>query len=143
MYIRKLTLARGMTAAELAGEAGAMLSAQERLTVRTLVSVNGEVVVRAFSPGDGVTRWIGMDRQLTLTLTPLGDRQVLARFDGGRWLYRGALVIAGTFVIAWPLAVTAVIGAIRWMLLVRRMLRLLRANAPPDVPVSQTRQPHP
>lgn len=125
----RLTLADDMTISKLAHAVEMMLSTQERLATKILITVNGEYVVQAHSKNEQILRWIGMDQHLTLTLSPVKEKCCLVRIHSIRWLFQSALAATGLFVVAWPLAVTAIIGAIRKKSLARKILRLLNANA--------------
>lgn len=124
-----LTPAGGGTASGPAHLAAEMLEEQERLDTRLLASAGGAWTVQARSRNARFLRWLGLDRQITLTLTPDGTGGIIVRAAGGPWLLRCTVFLTGALVACWPLAVTAAVGAVRSRLLVRRTVRLLRRGA--------------
>ena len=126
MKIIELSLEKGTTVSDLAHDAERMLSAREGLATQLLVTLDGAYIVQAHARSDRLLRWIGLDRRLTLTLTPAGESACLARISAGSWLYQTILIATGVFFVAWPLAVTAAVGMIRKAWLIRRVCALFR-----------------
>ena len=128
MKVKKLTLEKGTTVSDLAHDAERMLSAREGLKTQLLVTLDGAYIVQAHSRSERGLRWIGLDRWLTLTLTPSGENACLARSSAGSWLYQSCLIATGVFLAAWPLAVTAAIGMIREFLLIKKTNRFIKSS---------------
>ena len=127
----ELTPADGCSISGLAHMAAVILEGQEHLDTRLLATVGGEWIIQGYSRNDQLLRWVGLDRHIILTLTPAGTGYILVRASSGSRLLRSALILTGTLVACWPLAVTAAVGAVRNRLLMHRMIRLLRSSAPP------------
>ncbi len=124
----------GRTLPSMAQAAAAMLSGQENLSTRILATTGGEYIIQADCRCGRILRWIGMDQQITVTLSPAGQGRVHVKIvRNHRFLSRSLLFLTGLLVCCWPLAVTAAAGAVRGSLLERRIIRFLSGRSPPDV----------
>ena len=128
----EMTLTEGTTLSSAAHAAAEMLE-QENMETRILTTLSGEYVVQAHSRNGETFRWIGMDRHMTVTLSPYGPGRVRVRTVRSRWLLsRGILFLTGLLVICWPLVVTTTAGAVRGLLQERRIRRFLQGKGPPE-----------
>ena len=75
--------------------------------------MNGDYVIQGRSANANATQWVGLDKNLTIHLSAIGERGVLYQAGADRWLSKSALIATGTFIIAWPLAVTGTIGLVK------------------------------
>ena len=122
----------GTTLSSAAHAAAGMLDEQENMETRILTTVSGEYVIQAHDRNEQVLRWIGMDRQITIILSPYSQGHVRIRTVCSRWLLsRGILFLTGLMVICWPLVVTTTAGVIRDCLLEKRIRRFLQGKSPP------------
>ena len=107
-----MNLPEGRTIADLAHAIETVMMTREGLTTQVLTAANGDYVIQGRSANASSTQWIGMDKNLTIRLSPVGERGVYFQAGEDRWLSKSALLATGTFIIAWPLAFTAGIGMI-------------------------------
>lgn len=124
MKTRMMPLSEGRTIADLAHTIQTLLMTREEMDTQLLTTESGEYVIQARSQNAETTQWVGMDKNLTIRLTPVGDSCVMAQAGSERWLSKGALLFTGTFIIAWPLAVTSGIGLVKQKQLADRVLNL-------------------
>jgi hypothetical protein len=119
-----MNLPEGRTIADLARAIETVMMTREGLTTQLLTTANGDYVIQGRSANANATQWVGMDKNLTIKLMPVGERCVMIQAGSERWLSKSALLFTGTFIVAWPLAVTSGIGLVKQKKLADRMLNL-------------------
>ena len=124
MKNQMMTLAEGVTIHGIAHTIETVLMTREQMQTQLLTTAAGEYVIQARSANAKASQWVGMDKNLTIKLTPVGDRCVMAQAGSERWLSKGALLFTGTFIVAWPLAVTSGIGLVKQKQLADRVMNL-------------------
>ena len=124
MKTRMMTLTDGRTLSDLAHTIETILMTREQMDTQLLCGEHGEYVIQARSANAKASQWVGMDKNLTIKLMPVGERCVMIQAGSERWLSKGALLFTGTFIVAWPLAVTSGIGLVKQKKLADRMLNL-------------------
>ena len=108
-----MNLPEGRTIANLARAIETVMMTREGLSTQLLTTANGDYVIQGRSANANASQWVGMDKNLTIHLSAIGERGVLYQAGADRWLSKSALIATGTFIIAWPLAVTGTIGMIK------------------------------
>ena len=132
MKTYEMTLEEGTTLPAAVHAAAGMLDEREKMETRILATAGGDYVIQAHARNGQILRWIGMDRQISVTLSPGGPGRVRVRTSCSRWLLsRGILFLTGLLVICWPLVITTTAGAIRDRLLEKRIRRFLQGKGPP------------
>lgn len=110
---------------------------QQGYRVQSLVdtATRGIVVQIANDKGGfwgGVKKCIGQGKCVTLSINP-SEGGVLVEVGNGEWMKKSLAVFVGTFVFAWPLAITGTAGAVQQLMLmkdVRKSATYFLKNAP-------------
>ena len=108
-----MNLPEGRTISDLAHAIETVMMSREGLTTQLLTAENGDYVIQGRSANANASQWVGMDKNLTIRLSSIGERGVLYQAGADRWLSKSALIATGTFIVAWPLAVTGTIGIVK------------------------------
>ena len=124
MKTQMMTLSNGTTISNVAHTIETLLMTRENMATQLLTTEHGEYIIQARSHNAKASQWVGLDQNLTFRLTPVGENCVMAQAGSERWLSKGALLATGTFIIAWPLAVTSGIGLVKQKKLAGRVLNM-------------------
>ena len=114
-------LPEGITVNDAAINLKRYLMNEESMEVQILKLENGSCFVQARTRGGKLKQWAGLDKIVSVKLTPVGENNMIVEIGGGKWkdkVFSGAV---GWF-IAWPFAVTTVIGAYKQGTLPRKVI---------------------
>ncbi len=118
-----MNLPEGRTIDDLAHAIETVMTTREGLVTQLLTTANGDYVIQGRSANANAAQWVGLDKNLTIQLTRFGERGVYYKAGCDRWLSKGALAFTGTFIVAWPLAVTATVGMVKQKQMSSRIAR--------------------
>ena len=90
-----------------------MLSQKENMDTQVLRMDDQSVIIQARIRGGEYKKLVGMDRAITARIIPVGERNATIEIAHSKWLNKGAAGFVGTFIIAWPLALTAAYSTYR------------------------------
>ena len=86
------------------------LKNKEKMETQKLGTEDGTMIIQARVHNGKIKQWVGLDKAITVKLVPLGRDAISMEVGEGEWLKKSMAMGVGTFVFAWPLAVTAVVG---------------------------------
>ena len=72
-----MNLPEGRTIADLARAIETVMMTREGLTTQLLTTANGDYVIQGRSANANASQWVGMDKNLTIHLSAVGERGVL------------------------------------------------------------------
>lgn len=85
------------------------LKKEEGMEARLLELQNKEYVIQARGKGGRVRQLVGMDKEATVCLAPLGEGKVSVKIGRGKWWSKGLVMTASLFV-CWPLCLSSAAG---------------------------------
>jgi len=94
----------------LAQAVSAHLIGNEKMEAQVLTSGDNYVVQGRIT--SGLRKLVGMDKAITVKLSPAGENTVAVEIGEGRWLDKAGVAVVSWFVL-WPLAVTALVGTVQ------------------------------
>ena len=100
---------------ELSGLAHAiesMLTNEEQMDAQVLTTGDGSYIIQGRAQNGKLTQWVGMDKSISVHLSPLGQGMLQVEIGKGEWLKK-SLTMATSMVILWPLAVTSTVGMVK------------------------------
>ena len=115
------TLPAGITVNDTAVNLKRYLMREENMEVQILKLENDSYFVQGRTRGGKLKQWAGLDKIVSVKLTPVGESSMIVEIGGGKWkdkVFSGAV---GWFV-AWPFAVTTVIGAYKQGTMPRKVI---------------------
>ena len=88
------------------------LSDIQKMECQTLTAKDGALLVQARGRHDGAKQFVGLDKAITVRLSPLQGKAFQAEIGQGQWLKK-SLVMSLSMVILWPLFITSGIGIVK------------------------------
>jgi len=85
---------------------------EEKMDVQVLSAADGSYIVQGRAQNGRMTQWVGLDKSISVRLTPLGQGMLQAEIGKGEWLKK-SLTMATSMVVLWPLAVTSTVGMVK------------------------------
>ncbi|MBQ8128756.1 MAG: hypothetical protein IJ175_00735, partial [Clostridia bacterium] len=89
-----------------------MLTNEEQMDTQVLSAGDGSYIVQGRAQNGRMTQWVGLDKSISVRLTPLGPGMLQAEIGKGEWLKK-SLTMATSMFILWPLAVTSTVGMVK------------------------------
>lgn len=105
------TLSGSKTLTTAANAVECFLRDARKMECQTLTASDGSLLVQARGRHDGVKQWIGMDKAITVRLSPLQGRTFQMEIGNGQWLKK-SIVMTVSLVVLWPLFITSGIGIV-------------------------------
>ena len=112
------------------------LENDEKMETQKMSLDGGAMVVQARTRHGNLKQWVGMDKAITVKLMPTGENAMTVEIGKGEWLKKGLLIGVGTFIVAWPLAVTSTIGMVKQGQLPGRIEKMIQ-NYLADLPYTK------
>ena len=84
----------------------------ENMNCQVLGTEQGEYIVQGQARNHGFAQWVGMDKAVTVRLTPGMNNTVMAQIGNGEWLNKGLTMTVSMFML-WPLAVSSTVGMVK------------------------------
>ena len=116
----------GKDTTTLAQRVQLFLSQAENMETQTLYTEDGATIIQGRVRNGGVKQLMGLDRTITVLITPLGDSAAKVSFSKGKWLDK---VVTGTvsMFVLWPLLLTASYGAFKQSQLPKKITGAIEA----------------
>lgn len=111
----------GKTVGDVARNLKRFLANTENMEAQVLKLENESYFVQARSRCGKLKQFAGLDKMISIKLTPVGDRNMIVEIGKGKWVDKVAGGALGYFV-AWPLLVTTVYGAYKQGSLPRKVI---------------------
>ena len=79
-----MNLPEGRTITDLAHAIETVMMTREGLSTQLLTTANGDYVIQGRSANANASQWVGMDKNLTIHLSAIGERGVLYQAGADR-----------------------------------------------------------
>ncbi len=102
----------GRKVEEIAAAVRNYLEASENMETQCFFTNDGTAILQARARGGSVKQFVGLDRAITVRLTPVSETHFNVDIGEGKWTDKG-IVMAVSWFVLWPLAVTSTVGMMR------------------------------
>ena len=103
------------------------LEMNERMESQSFITAEGGAVIQARSRGGSFKQFVGLDKAITVKITPISETHVSVDIGEGKWVDKGIAMTVSWFVL-WPLAVTSGIGMYKQSQLPKKINSVIAQN---------------
>ena len=101
------------------------LESAENMNTQCFFTNDGCAIVQGKLRGGSVKQFMGLDRAITVRITPVGEGLASIDIGEGKWTDKGIAMTVSWFVL-WPLAVTSGIGMYKQHKLPENIMNAIR-----------------
>ena len=102
----------GRKVEEIAAAVRNFLESSENMETQCFITNEGTAVLQAKARGGAIKQFVGLDRAITVRITPVSETHITVDIGEGKWVDKGIVMTVSWFVL-WPLAVTSTVGMMR------------------------------
>ena len=102
----------GRKVEEIAAAVRNFLESSENMVTQCFITNEGAAVLQAKARGGAIKQFVGLDRAITVRITPVSETHITVDIGEGKWVDKGIVMTVSWFVL-WPLAVTSTVGMMR------------------------------
>ena len=88
------------------------LEMNENMESQSFTTAEGGAVIQAKARGGAFKQFVGLDKAITVKITPISDTHISVDIGEGKWIDKGITLTVSWFVL-WPLAVTSTVGMVK------------------------------
>ena len=117
----------GKTTQDIAMIVRNYLEMNESMESQSLMTAEGGAVIQARARGGALKQFVGLDRAITVKITPISETHISVDIGEGKWVDKGIAMTVSWFVL-WPLAVTSGIGMYKQSQLPKKINTVIAQN---------------
>ncbi len=102
-------LTKQATLADIATVVERHLMLNEKMVAQLLPLEDGKFIIQGRAQSGKLKQFVGMDRAITVTLTPYENDNFYVEIGEGKWVDKAVMATVSLFIL-WPLAVTSGVG---------------------------------
>lgn len=125
----------GHTLQDAAKRTCSFLELDESMETQCLTSLDNQVFIQARATYSNIKKLVGMDKAISIKLTPIGDDYFSVEIGEGKWADKG-VALATAWFLFWPFAVTSGIGIYKQKTLPGKILREMATVFTPECQIN-------
>ena len=125
----------GLAMADAVKHVCRFLENEENMETQCLTSFDGAYIIQARVKNGKAKKLIGMDKVVSVKITPIGNEFFSVEIGKGKWLDKGVALTVSWFVL-WPLAVTSTYGIYKQKSLPDKIFRELATRFVPECKIA-------
>ena len=115
----------GRKVEEIAAAVRNFLEVSENMETQCFMTNEGAAVLQAKARGGAIKQFVGLDRAITVRITPVSETHITVDIGEGKWVDKGIALTVSWFVL-WPLAVTSGVGLYKQHKLPQNIMNAIR-----------------
>ena len=115
----------GRKVEEIAAAVRNYLESSENMETQCFITNEGAAVLQAKARGGAIKQFVGLDRAITVRITPVSETHITVDIGEGKWVDKGIALTVSWFVL-WPLAVTSGVGLYKQHKLPQNIMNAIR-----------------
>ena len=117
----------GRNAQDIAMVVRNYLEMNEGMESQSFVTADGGAVIQARVRGGSLKQFVGLDKAITVTISPITESLISVDIGEGKWTDKGVTMVVSMFVL-WPLAVTSGVGMYNQAQLPKKINNIIAQN---------------
>ena len=117
----------GKTTQDIAMIVRNYLEMNEGMESQSFFTADGGAVIQARARGGALKQFVGLDRAITVKITPISETHISVDIGEGKWVDKGIVMTVSWFVL-WPLAVTSTVGMMKQHQLPKKINSVIAQN---------------
>ena len=117
----------GRNAQDIAMVVRNYLEMNEGMESQSIMTAEGGAVIQARARGGALKQFVGLDRAITVKITPISETHISVDIGEGKWVDKGIVMTVSWFVL-WPLAVTSTVGMMKQHQLPKKINSVIAQN---------------
>ena len=117
----------GKTTQDIAMIVRNYLEMNEGMESQSFFTADGGAVIQARARGGAFKQFVGLDKAITVKISPISDTHISVDIGEGKWTDKGVVMTVSMFVL-WPLAVTSGIGMYKQSQLPKKINSIIAQN---------------
>ena len=117
----------GKTTQDIAMIVRNYLEMNEGMESQSIMTAEGGAVIQARARGGALKQFVGLDKAITVKISPISDTHISVDIGEGKWTDKGVVMTVSMFVL-WPLAVTSGIGMYKQSQLPKKINSIIAQN---------------